>query len=131
MKLLVQRDTFTDNSVTGELSVDGDFQCFTLEPRADQSQGKPYCIPEGTYVVTLEMSEHFGCITPHLQAVPGFTAVEIHWGDFPKDTLGCTVVGQTRTADAVWSSKVAFEALMNILAGQTDITITYAGGPLA
>jgi Family of unknown function (DUF5675) len=129
MNITVLRDTYTDNSVTGEMSVDGVFECFTLEPRSDRSQGKPYCIPSGTYVVLLKPSPHFGCTTPHLQNVPGFDEIEIHWGDFPKDTIGCTVVGQARTEDAVWQSKLAFDALMAKLAMAATISATYVGGP--
>jgi|ERR1700733_4280024 Family of unknown function (DUF5675) len=130
MKLVIQRDTFTDNSTTGELSVDGAFLCYTLEPRSDQSEGKPYAIPQGTYPVTLEMSAHFKEVTPHLQNVPGFTEIEIHPGNWPSDTEGCTIVGASRGVDMVGSSRLAFGQLMEKLQGQTEITATYIGGAL-
>ena len=125
MQLTVTRVWHTDLSTCGTLDVDGVFQCYTLEPRADQSRGKPYCIPAGNYVVTLAWSNHFQCLTPHIENVPGFTEIEIHWGNFPKDTEGCTIVGQTHTPDFVGFSKKAFLALMQKLVGQKQISITY------
>jgi hypothetical protein len=125
MQLTVTRDTFTAASTTGVLSIDGSFFCYTLEPRQDQSNGKPYCIPTGTYQVLLQESEEFSCVTPHIIGVPGFTAIEMHWGNFPADTEGCTVLGQSRTADAVWYSRQTFGSLMLKLTGQTGITVTY------
>lgn len=130
MNLTIQRDTFTENSTTGELSVDGVFLCYTLEPRSDRSEGKPYCIPAGTYSVQLAESPRFAMTTPHLLAVPGFTEIEIHPGNFPSDTEGCTLVGMTRGVDMVGSSRLAFGNLMDKLRAATDqITATYIGGP--
>jgi Family of unknown function (DUF5675) len=129
LNIVVQRDTFTDQSTTGELSIDGIFQAYTLEPRSDRSLGKPYCIPAGTYVVLLQMSPRFQMLTPHLQDVPGFTEIEIHPGNVPGDTEGCTLVGEFRAVDVVGSSRLAFAALMDKLRAATDqITATYVGG---
>jgi hypothetical protein len=125
MKITVIRDTFTDNSTIGRMLLDDVQFCFTLEPRKDQSQGKPYCIPTGTYLVTLEMSGHFGEVTPHVQAVSDFTEIEIHPGNFSSDTEGCCLVGQTKSVDMVGVSRVVFAKLMERLQGQDNITITY------
>ena len=129
MEIVVQRDTFTGNSTTGEMLLDGRFECYTLEPRTDRSEGKPYCIPAGRYLVILAWSERFQQLTPHLQDVPGFTEIEIHPGNFPSDTEGCTVVGTTRGVDMVGSSRIAFGMLMDKLRAQTEIWATYLGGP--
>ena len=128
MKLTVMRDIFTDKSTTGELLIDGEFFCYTLEPRSDRSQGKPYCIPPGTYPVTLELSQHFDMVTPHVANVPGFTEIEIHPGNFSTDTKACTVVGSARIADMVENSRATFFRLMDQLQGQDEISITYVGG---
>jgi len=87
-------------------------ECWTLEPRADQSQGKPFCIPAGQYTWTKTLSPHFGFVVPLLAGIPGFTAVEIHPGNFPKDTHGCCIVGQIESHDFVGHSTVEFAALM-------------------
>lgn len=128
MNITVLRDTFTDMSTTGELSLDGVFLCYTLEPRSDRSEGKPYCIPPGTYPATLVYSEKNGFVTPRLTGVPGFTDIEIHPGNFPADTEGCTLVGESRGTDMVGSSRAAFADLMSRLDGATEFTVTYVGG---
>jgi hypothetical protein len=129
MRIVVQRDTFTAESTTGELSIDGVLECFTLEPRSDRSQGKPYCITPDTYPVEFLWSKRFRMITPHVQNVIGFTEIEIHPGNFPTDTEGCCLVGVTRGPDVVNSSRLAFATLMEKLTAATDaITITYIGG---
>lgn len=125
MLLTVTRVWRTDNSTCGMLDIDGVFQAYTLEPRTDQYQGKPYCIPTGTYDLILLPSPHFGCVTPHVQNVPGFSEIEIHWGNFPKDTEGCTLVGRSHAIDFVGESRLAFDALMQKLAGQNSISIVY------
>ena len=108
------------------MSVDGEFYCYTMEPRQDQSEGKPFCIPAGSYGVDLLPSAHFQMITPHVRNVPGFTEIEIHPGNYPKDTEGCTLVGEDRGADQVYRSKPAFDRLMTLLRATHDkISITY------
>jgi len=126
VKLTVFRQLGTANSTPGVLEINGIFQCYTLEPRADQSQGKPFCIPAGSYQVALEMSPKFGFVTPHVLNVPGFEAIEIHIGNYPRDTEGCLLVGETRSADMVGNSALAFESLMTLLRSAKDgISIDY------
>lgn len=115
MDLKVQRKHSTPQSTTGELSIDGVFFCYTLEPRQDQSKGKPYAIPTGKYEVKLLPSHRFNMVTPHVLKVPGFEAIEIHPGNYPKDTEGCTLVGSTLMEDYVGDSRKTFKELMAIL----------------
>lgn len=115
MLVTVQRAWYTEKSTCGMLALDGIFECFTLEPRRDQSQGKPFCIPAGTYDVIVEQSPRFQQPTPHLQNVPGFDYIELHPGNFPGDTHGCTLVGQEHATDDVSNSRAAFEQLMSKL----------------
>lgn len=130
MNLSVIRDKFTPQSTTSQVAIDGVFQCYGLEPRADKSHGKPYCIPAGTYQVLIEMSPRFGFETPHVQDVPGFTEIEIHLGNYPTDTEGCLVVGESRDVDFVGGSAVAFAALMaKLKTAENAITITYSDEP--
>lgn len=105
------------------------FECFTLEPRSDRSQGKPYCISPDTYTILIQPSVRFQMNTPHVQDVAGFTEIEIHPGNFPADTEGCCLVGVSRGPDVLNSSRLAFATLMEKLNAATDtITITYVGG---
>jgi hypothetical protein len=128
MLLTAHRAWFTPNSTQGSLSIDGVFFCYTMEPRKDRSQGKPYCIDCGTYEVRLLWSNHFQRITPHLLNVPNFTLIEIHPLNFPHQTEGCLGVGQFRHPDVLGNSDAAFNALMKEL--REPIQITYLEEPI-
>ena len=135
MKVVVTREHVTDKSTTGSMYVDQAFQCFTLEPPPRVPPAKPRAIPAGTYPLTLRFSLKHGRVVPHVENVPGFSQIEIHIGNFPKDTLACTLVGLVRGVDSVGSSASAFEPLlakMEKAAGPEDAhgvrkvgTITY------
>ena len=125
MDITVQRLTYDDQATQGQMLLDGVFFCYTLEPRKDQSQGKPYCVAVGTYPVILQWSEHFQMVVPVVQNVPDFTGVEIHPGDYPKDTHACCLVGEIESKDFVGQSRAAFDALMEKLkytSGTNSIT---------
>jgi len=109
MELQIQRGSDDGSSILGKMYIDGIFQCFTLEPSA--SVAFP-CTPPGRYLVQLLFSPRFQEVTPHIENVPGRSLIEIHPGNKPADTEGCTLVGETESKDWVGSSRDAFEALM-------------------
>jgi hypothetical protein len=125
MKVDIYRKVETSESITGEFWLDGVQQCVYLEPSRTTPfwPGHP-CIDAGTYQVVLTMSPHLGYICPEVLNVPGRAAIRWHIGNFPKDVLGCCVVGITVGENLVENSKVAFAALMAKLQGQ-DITAEY------
>lgn len=133
MRLTITRQQGTALSTPGLLDINGLFQCYTLEPRMDRSLGKPFAIPAGTYAIALLKSVKFGFVTPRVLYVPGFTAIEIHIGNSPRDTQGCLLVGQTRARDFVGNSREAFQGLMAKLnsasASGESITIEYVNAP--
>ncbi len=130
MNITVERKWFTPNSTGGEMRLDGAFFCYTLEPRADPSKGKPYCIPVGQYPVTLAFTPRFQMITPHVMGVSGFEEIEIHPGNFPKDTEGCCLVGSTRDTDFVGNSRATFAKLMPQLQSGS-IAIAYVNAAIS
>jgi hypothetical protein len=82
-------------------------------------------IPSGSYKAHIAPSPKHGCDVVWLENVPGFENVQIHIGNGPEDTEGCILVGewvneQTKT---LVNSRVAFEAIMEMLKGITDITV--------
>lgn len=129
MKLLVTRNTFTGLSTVGELAVDGLHFGYTLEP--PKRDYKPHCIPLGTYDVTIRWSPKHARLIPHVENVPGFEEIEIHVGNFPKDTEGCLLVGKVKGAkpDYIGLSRVAFDDLFQRMADAKeageDISISY------
>ena len=122
MNVDIYRKVETSKSITGEFWLDGLMECYYLEP----SRFTPYypghpCIEAGIYPVALTMSPKLGYVCPEVLQVPGRTAIRWHIGNFPKDVLGCCVVGTTRGEDFVAHSKIAFEALMKKLQGHEII----------
>lgn len=111
MELTLVRRWLTDQSSIGELSVDGLFECLTLEPPNGS------CIPPGRYRVTWGRSPRLSGLaghdvfTPRLHDVPDFDGVLIHPGNVPADTKGCILPGTQRLPDAVLNSRVACAAL--------------------
>src|SRR5262245_62159357 len=112
MQLQVVRKIFTDKSTIGELSVDGKFECFTLEDvvRAVKIKSET-AIPAGSYEVAVTFSNKFKKLLPLLMNVPNFEGVRIHSGNKPEDTEGCILVGQTKADDFIGSSRAAFTPL--------------------
>jgi hypothetical protein len=123
MNLAVRRQWFTQQSTAGQLAVNGQAECFTLEPVTlpEGSTVKPRAIPDGTYPLTIRWSWRFKKAVPHVESVPGFDAIEIHIGNYPKDTEACCCVGQTHPEpDFIGLSAVAWTALMaKLYAGAT------------
>jgi hypothetical protein len=112
MNLKVTRKIFTDKSTIGEMAVDGEFECFTLEDvvRPVKIKGKT-AIPKGTYEVAITFSNKFKKLLPLLMNVPNFEGVRIHSGNTPEDTEGCILVGQQKSQDVISQSRLAFNAL--------------------
>lgn len=128
MSLLVERLWPTSQAVCGRLTA-GDLHFFTLEPPYGSPDVKPRAIPAGTYDLQILWSPKHRRIVPHVMNVPGFEEIEIHWGNYPKDTEGCLLVGNTHLTDFIGDSLKAFDALFTLLAewnnGGGGITITY------
>jgi hypothetical protein len=112
MDMLVTRQTFTDESTIGELTIDGVHQCFTLEDkvRPEKIFGQT-AIPAGRYEVVVNESAHFHKLLPELVDVPNFEGVRIHSGNKPADTEGCILVGRTKGTNVINESRDAFNAL--------------------
>jgi len=119
MKVDILRKVETSESITGEFWLDGVKECYYLEP----SRYTPFytghpCIDAGTYQVVLTMSPHLGYVCPEVLNVPGRTEIRWHIGNFPKEVLGCCVVGTAVGTNQVENSRAAFDALMVKLHGQ-------------
>lgn len=142
MDLSVKRTTRTPNSTTGEFSVNGNFFSHCLEPTdrgltSDMSPAQiaaikvqnKTCIPTGTYNVTRYYSNKNGRNVPLVNGVTGFADIEIHQGNFPKDTDGCLLLGVNAAVDYVGPSddivNQFYQDFFDALDNGEDVTITY------
>lgn len=119
MKLALERLQLDADVTIGSLSIDGAWQCWTLEdvvrpPEAPKVFGQT-AIPYGLYGVAITMSPHFGRLLPELLKVPNFSGVRIHPGNTTADTEGCILVGQDRLGKSLGHSRAAFDVLFPIL----------------
>jgi hypothetical protein len=130
MDIILKRDTFTDKSTIGTLTVNGAFECYVLE---DTDRGlkdtmsldeinklKVYgqtAIPYGVYKVVVTKSQRFSMLRGHdvylplLLNVKGFEGIRIHCGNKPEDTEGCQLVARKKGIDTVSESTLAFNQL--------------------
>lgn len=125
IKVDIYRKVETSESITGDFWLDGVQECYYLEPSrlTPFYTGHP-CIEAGAYRVVLSMSPHLGYVCPEVLDVPGRTGIRWHIGNFPRDVLGCCVVGTSVGVNLVTNSKAAFAALMAKLEGH-DIIAQY------
>jgi len=125
MKIDIKRLHKCENSVIGELTVDGLWECYTLEDveREVKIKGET-AIPKGTYKVIINESNRFKRLLPLLLDVPGFEGVRIHSGNTNHDTEGCILVGRTRSNDFIGQSRKAFDKLFEKMKKAKDITLT-------
>jgi hypothetical protein len=115
INLLLIRDTFTEESTIGELFLDGERICDTLERPYFNNQRNISCIPEGNYKVRLRLArESASRDYLHLlvQDVPDRDWILFHRGNYPKDTSGCILVGLGSQQDFVSNSVLAMDLLI-------------------
>lgn len=137
MKLRVKRIAKNSEYTIGNLYIDGEFFCNTLEDmdrglkdsqnllyiKAKKIFGKT-AIPTGTYKVVMTYSNRFKKLLPLLVGVKGFDAIRIHQGNLPKDTEGCLLVGKNTFKGMVSDSKTTLDKLLNKMVKEKDIIIT-------
>lgn len=130
MDLTLIREPSTAQSTMGKLMIDGVFECYTLEDvvRPVKIAGET-AIPAGTYKVIIDMSNRFKRLLPLVVDVPGFAGIRIHPGNTARDTEGCILVGTSRSADFVGSSRVAFDALFKKMQAAKTITLLIVAAP--
>jgi len=131
--ITVARIWKSDIAITGTFSVDGQQKYFTLElPELFEGQANvpdKTCIPAGSYPVVRLWSGHFDRMMPHLTGVEGRSEIEIHFGNYPHDVLGCMLIGNKRLSDSeIGDSRNAFEEFdgdfENAIAAGETVTLT-------
>lgn len=135
MNITVKRFEFGSTYTIGKMYIDGEYFCFTLEDKERQVDGQEVsewkipgqtAIPTGTYSVTVDMSNRFKRLMPHIMNVPGFEGIRIHSGNTDADTEGCILLGQHwNGAGTILNSRIAFDLFFDKLqkAGSATISI--------
>src|SRR5579863_9325186 len=102
--LVINRILPCSQSIVGELSANGSFLCYTLELAWFWNMNFRSCVPPGKYPGFLRYDKPDGWRI-QLKQVPGDrTGVQIHIGNYPRDVVGCVLVGTAYSPDAVWHS---------------------------
>jgi len=129
MKLTLNRHPDGLSCTIGDLLIDGEVLCHTLEPSqkattlpTDIQALSKGAIPAGTYDVAITPSalaargelwspcgDH---LLPLLVNVPGFDGIRIHAGNTGLDTRGCILVGSWLGGEFLSGSREALTALM-------------------
>lgn len=135
MKLKLLRTKLGKELTNGQLYVNDDFFCFTLEDVVREQDGVAVekwkvfgetAIPRGLYKVGLETSPRFGPDTITIYNVPGFSGVRIHTGNTPADTEGCIIVGFKLAENGLiipGTTKPALAALKSLIRGADEVTL--------
>jgi len=115
INLLLVRDTFSENSVIGELFLDGERMCDTLENPWLDNQRNISCIPKGEYKVRLRLPRESATrdyVHLLVEDVENRSYILFHRGNNAKDTRGCILVGLGSQQDFVSNSVLAMDLLI-------------------
>ena len=115
INLLLIRNTFSKKSTVGELFLNGERICDTLENPWQDNQRNISCIPEGVYPVRLRLPRESATrdyIHLLVKDVKDRDYILIHIGNTAKDTSGCILVGLGTEQDVVHNSVLAMDLLI-------------------
>ena len=115
INLLLIRDTFTENSTLGELFINGERFCDTLENPWVNNKKNVSCIPRGEYKVRLRLARESATrdyLHLLVQDVENRKWILVHRGNYPKDTSGCILVGLGSEQDVVYNSTLAMDLVI-------------------
>ncbi len=128
VNLLIIRKVFTDKSTIGELFLNGEKFCDTLELPYIDNQKSISCIPIGQYKVRLRLPRESATrdyIHLLVQEVKDRSYILFHRGNTAKDTRGCILVGQGSQQNKVNNSTLAMDLLIKevLNLGGTNINL--------
>ena len=115
INLLLLRDTFTDESTIGELFLNGERFCDTLELPWLNNKKSVSCIPAGSYKARLRLPRESATrdyIHLIVKDVKNRSYILFHRGNTASDTRGCILVGYANKQDYVSNSTLAMDLLI-------------------
>jgi hypothetical protein len=137
MNIIVNRKIFTAKTTQSDVFIDDIFFGYVLEPTILQCE--IMAIPEGTYKIGYYQSPHFGRLMPRVLCDEKYGVILWHWGNWPRDTHGCSLTGSTADIDYVGNSTAKWSEFWAMLGGapsdvvpaanmKQDVTVTYRKG---
>jgi hypothetical protein len=132
----VKRDFFAsaqegkEGFCLGEFYANGNRIAYTVEdedrhlelPGTEKVYGKT-AIPRGRYQLVVDFSHRFQKTLPHILNVPGYEGIRIHGGNRAEDSLGCILVGLSRTKDGVSNCAPAVRRIIELIQVDEDVGI--------
>ncbi|WP_103595831.1 DUF5675 family protein, partial [Campylobacter concisus] len=89
---------------------------YTREPAGEDcvTPGRDLRVPQGVYEPAWEYRPRFGRVLAALfnEKVSKNRRIRIHAGNYPKDTLGCVLLGAKADEKGMYDSKKTLEAFM-------------------
>lgn len=129
IELSLVRIQFREDGIFGSLKYpSGDELAVTLEHA--YLDGGDYWpkLPDGKYLCRRRFSPKFKIELFEILDVPQHDFIEIHIGNYNKDSDGCVLVGRNiipvGNVQAISASRMAFEDLMEYLDGVTEFSLT-------
>jgi uncharacterized protein DUF5675 len=134
MKVVLTRTSYTGSATLGTLVVPGiEAALYTVEDPWLDNHPKTSCIPTGDYACVPHGWEKH---TPfekkrvwEITHVPNRTAILFHSGNTTVDTLGCVLVGLSKSGEKVWHSGRAIE-LMRATIGRKNFDLVIEDAPV-
>ena len=114
VNLLLMREVFSEKSILGELFINGERICDTLELPWRDNQRSISCIPAGQYKVRFRYPRESGTrdyLHLLIKDVPNRDYILFHRGNSAKDSRGCVLVGFANQQDFVHNSTLAMDLL--------------------
>jgi len=127
-KIVINRKYSFASGMVGELYANGKFVCYTLELAWFWNMKNKSCVPKGKYSAFIR-HDHKDKWRIELIGVPGNREhVQIHMGNYPRDILGCVLVGTKYGPDSVWHSSEAYKKLQDAYRHvKSHITVEFEG----
>jgi len=124
--VVIDRRVTYSESMGGELYVNGEPICYTLELPWRWNQRNVSCAPPGVYKGFLRYDKADGWRI-QLSGVQARSGIQIHIWNYPRNMKGCVLVGTHRASNAVLNSTQAYGLLKQAFYGEH----MEPGGPVA
>ncbi len=114
---IYRMDATPSNGTLGALLIDGNLECFSLEPYHRSNMKNISSIPTGQYICKPVKSQKYGD-TWEVTGVAGRSGILFHRGNTDEDTRGCILLGRGVDGGKITDSKKAFDKFSKKINGK-------------